>query len=210
MKKAIFGALLLGSVVVQHASAAVRTFEFTATVSSVMDRETGETSMIDGPLAGTTVSAGDLLKGEFSFDDLGGDWATGQSEVRNVPMISFSYTFLSSGATYEVSEPKWNFYPDYWGISKFEASPRDFKPDVYLDIDSPLNQFSWELGNGTIGYLGAMWYKDGPMFSSMGADLTSLSEVSAVPEPATYAMLLAGLAAVGAGAYRRKSAQKQA
>lgn len=67
-----------------------------------------------------------------------------------------------------------------------------------LEIPTHLNLADWYLAEASL------WWGTNDGHTSMSGKLTSLKEVSAVPEPESYAMLLAGLALVSGIAARRK------
>jgi hypothetical protein len=81
--------------------------------------------------------------------------------------------------------------------------PSAIAPTLYAFDWSDLDTFMVEVDGGTHheadNYVG-----DGPFVAI--DNITVNEAIAAVPEPATYAMLLVGLAALGAGAKRRKAA----
>lgn len=205
MKKTMLCALMLAGLAAQSASAAIRTFEFTATVNFVRDFNNWDADTVYLPYDGITVSMGDLITGKFAFDDQGLDFGASAPVVVDAPAGYLSYTFLDANYTVDVNDPQWNFDNQRFGQGAvFEMwNNEGFKPTADLIIRSPLNAFSWELGNGTTASFGASFAQNGPPHQ-VGFAITGLNEVSPVPEPATWGMLLMGLGAVGAAAYRRR------
>lgn len=213
MKKVILGTLLLGALAMQSASAAVRTFDFTATVSYSFDLANPGVGVVSGPVSGTTIAPGDQLRGRFSFDDLGRDWINAGGNVFNAPVLSFSYTLVKYNATVNVGDTLWHHEPHVSGRSAFNITDGNFVHTVGFNLDAPEYGFNWQLGNGTTAQFNSMWSTS--MVGLMGSQVTSLNEVSmfrtsladvsAVPEPATWGMLLVGAAVAGAAAKRRKA-----
>lgn len=206
MKKYILGALLVGGLAGQSAFAEIRTFDFTASIDALRTAGNPFATSLPGIESGTTVALGDVVKGQLSFDDLGTDFnaATGFLGWNNV--AKFSYTFANT--TVDVTPAVWGHTANIFGGADnlFNAAGSNAAKTVAtnLFLYSPGDAFSWQLGNGTSGSLAISW-----LGNSANASLTSLVEVSPVPEPSTYAMLLLGAAVVG-GVAKRRSARRAA
>lgn len=96
----------------------------------------------------------------------------------------------------------------------------NFSGNVHIDAGTtywfgmsaldPSNTFAWALNvhgiEGFHAFTGAFWQAPGEWMGFDSVSGAARIEVSAVPEPETYAMLLAGLGALGAFARRRKTA----
>lgn len=209
MKKTILCTLLLAGIAAQSASAAIRTFEFTGQID-VIQLYGNETQAAylrwDN---GITIEKGDLIKGRFSFDDLGRDWAGGAPAAKDLPANSFNFTFLESNYTVDVPNPSWNHVTPAAGGAYFTLwNNAGLHPKASLDISSTSTTFPWQLGNGTTAHMVASFASDEAPYV-VGFGLSSLTAVSAVPEPSTWAMLLMGMgaAAVAAGRRRRSALQ---
>lgn len=202
MKTPILIGLLAGALASHSASAAIRTFEYTATISSIIYDNTPAQSA-PGINDGSIVAEGDTLKGRFSFDDAGNDWSNPHWDM--APAISVSYTFERDGASFSTADPGWALSRGrgYTFSIGSHGSPQE-NPFFRIGLVSP-DPFSWDL-NESLASITMAWSDPG-IYVIARANLTGLSEVSVspVPEPATYAMLLVG-AAAAAGAARRRAA----
>lgn len=215
MKKVILGTMLLGALAMQSASAAVRTFDFTATVTHSFDIVNPSATTVSGPLSGTTIDPGDQLTGRFSFDDMGHDWINAGGNVSNAPVLSFSYTLVKYNATVNVGDTLWHHDPHVSGRSAFHITDGNYAHTVGFTIDAPEYGFNWQLGNGTTAQFTSLWsasihglmYSQVTSLNEVSMFRSSLAEVSAVPEPATWGMLLVGAAVAGAAAKRRKASR---
>jgi PEP-CTERM motif len=101
----------------------------------------------------------------------------------------------ANNAPYSLDNGGLGFYAA--GVSNFcsNPSPPD-KPD-------PTTTFNvWGLG-GTSGILGTTASNDVNTYFNGTYSISTVSSVSAVPEPSTWAMMILGFAGVGAMAYRR-------
>jgi PEP-CTERM motif len=77
---------------------------------------------------------------------------------------------------------------------------------------SNISSVNYTDDTGTVNFIGGLadgqvaWFSlEGPASCATGVSCTIGGTVSSVPEPSTYAMLLAGLGLIGFAAYRRKS-----
>lgn len=202
MKKYILGALLVGGLAGQSAFAEVRTFDFTANISSLAAAGNPFATSLSGIESGTTIAVGDAIKGQLSFDDLGTDWNAATGFLGWNSVTKFSYTFVGSNTTVDVAPALWGHTANIFGGSTnlFNAVGSNAARTVAsnLFLYSPGDAFSWELGDGTSASLSFSW-----LGNSASANVSSLVEVTPVPEPSTYAMLLLGAAVVGGVAKRR-------
>jgi hypothetical protein len=117
------------------------------------------------------------------------------------------YTFtLSSATDFTASLFSYSFQPgtglDITGLDLYKSDGTLVTKGTAL-IDDGIQQ--WQLT--TTGLSAASYYVqvNGNVLSQPGIYSGSVATVAAVPEPATYGMLLGGLALVGAIARRRKS-----
>lgn len=200
MKKLLLLGLLTCGLAIQTASAAVRTFEYTATVDSFVYNNSFPHQSVPGAVDGSTVSVGDTFTGWFSFDDAGNDWT--KPDYYSDPAISVGVKF-ADGVSVVTADPTWFLQPSSnslsFGIGGTSAQ------GVFLNtVISNRLPFSWDVSVGS-GNVTMSWARPG-VNVWLYADVSELKEigVSPVPEPSTYAMLLLG-AAVAAGAARRRT-----
>jgi hypothetical protein len=80
--------------------------------------------------------------------------------------------------------------------------------DYYFALNVPITDvllsFGTAIGGGALITPGGAWHLYNPATTSFAVGLNG-EQVTAVPEPATWAMMLLGFAGVGFTAYRRKS-----
>jgi hypothetical protein len=204
MKQLFLGAMLFGSMACQSTAAAIRTFDFTASVSFVrLASIHSEPSSVPGIVSGTTVSVGDIVQGRFSFDDRGWDFngATSMSDWHDA--TGFSLNFLSSGTQVDIAGAMWMHDPNNFGMSEFSLWNMGFGPvTAYLNVGSPRHvPFVFALGETTGGTISVAWGEPQRIASAF-LGMRELAEVSPVPEPSTGALLLLG-AGMAAAAVRR-------
>lgn len=75
--------------------------------------------------------------------------------------------------------------------------------DVFIDFDNTAHNYSWAGGTFTLAVEDVSKFSVGHSNSITGE--ITVTSVSAVPEPATWAMMLLGFSGVGFLAYRRRS-----
>lgn len=140
----------------------------------------------------------------------GGTWVGMGSDIDFIESFSQTLNGLTLGGTYSVS----------WFAGNFGAAG----PYGYVQpnaINVLINGLS--IGAGSTHSIGSDWYAESASFiagatsqtlsfqlatsakSYMSIDGIAVTAVSAVPEPETYAMLLAGLGLIGAVARRRNA-----
>lgn len=205
MKTIILGALLVGSMAGQSALAEVRTFDFTASINRLSATGTPFATSLQGIDAGTTVSLGETTTGTLSFDDLDTDFSAASSFSGWNNAIKFSYRF-QNGSAVAVTPAVWGYTPGLFGTTDMfnvTGTTTDRQVASNLFLFTPHDAFSWEVGNGTSASLAVSWTGADSAPLSLNADLSSLVEVTPVPEPATYGMLLLGAAIVGGVGKRR-------
>lgn len=226
MNKFVAVAALSVAALCGSAQAAITTYDFSASVAYLI-RPVGSPVQdpVEGALPGSVVAVGDHIAGTMTIDTgttaLVNDGANGQFWQLNSP-TSFQYTLLSTGQTFSSANTfGLSVYNDHAipGSSTtydlFNLSVHDVGGlhSIVLTDDSSLafssSQIPQHLALGQFtdaslitGYLRASDHATVRML----ATITSFNAVSAVPEPATYLMLLAGLAVVGASARRAKTA----
>lgn len=209
MKKILLGALLVSGLAGQSALAEIRTFDFTANVNSLGTLTNSNATSVGGIVNGTVVQKNDLIQGRFSFDDLGRDWTGATNSVGPYKVLDFNFTFVASDTKVDL-DGVWNHIPNVFGQSIFGIVGVKTGPlqAAGIGLYAPTNGFDWQLDSDTSGALTASWLTQGRVVK-LSANLTSLTAVSPVPEPSTYAMLLLG-AAVVTGAAKRRAARRAA
>lgn len=212
MKKAILGTLLVGTFALQSAYAKVRTFDFSANVSTLVSLGNSNASSGPGVFEGTTVTLGDLITGQFSFDDGGHDWTNAITPITSPNVVGFKFFFNASNTGFDVDintgTATWSHAPFFFDTSAFTIAGVDAEHLVSgsFVLNQPAGNFGWELNTDTIALLGVRWLRPGGE-GRLNANVTSLVEVSPVPEPSSYAMLLLGAAVIG-GVRRLRAARR--
>ncbi len=230
MKKTI-AALVAGLLLSSAAQAAMVTYEFTGYVAQITQYgyvpfgiSYPSSLMADG----ATYSVGDTFHGSFSYD-------TATPLTENTDPWSEPGEFRGEAIHHEATlafdnhNPTYNSAPNGAGATMLVADNHKYLSD-YFDLRNSNGNFTlgfdfanqtdfsaingpfappslsldrFPFANLTLGY-----YKSGDAYAMEAVGLfTSLKEVSAVPEPSSYSMLLAGAALVGWALRRRGSAQ---
>jgi len=218
MKKILFAAL--ASCFALNAAATVHSYEFEAAISTIGDNNTYTSLQSSaGQLLGTTLAIGDRIAGRFSYDtdtpvswSYSGLWgatyfsANAHNTINFTALPSGFANLPSSGASLSLGDEGSRRYlsvsSGIFSLDLFDNS------STVLAMDRLPDQLSLSNLNGFVN-AGFNRSDDGHyMFAS--AKLTSLTEVSAVPEANTYAMLLAGLMLMAAVARRHRAPGEQA
>lgn len=218
MKKILF--TLACTLVATHASAALVTFEFAGVIN--LFTETSLDTGREKPVLSTTVTpavlrVGDTFRGRFSYDTAASQSAPdGQFDLSLIAVPSASLRF--DGSNIEIiSLPG---MPPIWSAqhgSRFFALEPRFAPDASSTFRLAMFGPSQSTDYGVVplpgtlspvgfpeAFLNASWSNPalGKEVRLVGT-LTAFGPLAPVPEPAGYAMLLAGAAVVGAAARRR-------
>ena len=221
--------LAIGSITAA-AHAAPVTYTFAATVDHV-NGYNGAGDNTYGDLAGLHVELGDKVIGSITWDAataISRSDSTPTSESYDMSAFSIEYTFLSGRNSYAIAQAAdvdiYNDAPNDGLIFSVVSTRRvqgvDLSALSALAFGDPAGNL-WSstgvptsidtaLGGKYANLVGSVWENTGTPGDagfSFGASLTSLQlqSVSPVPEPGTYAMLLAGLGAVGMVARRRRN-----
>lgn len=233
MMRVLLIGLLAAIGVTGTAQAKVQSYDFTAvleTVGSVRDLTWSDAG--EGPVSGYMVYKGDIIKGSVSFDDglsaaaWGSDPLSGDDGFYYYPSgpvqrVFLSYTFERTGQSYTAqagslsvdNNDYWNGdvfrvrtdVGDYWSSSAQSAELSFFNSDGTLFKNGTLPT-SVSLADFDRAGFSADWNRSsdgGTIFAR--AAVTSWTPASPVPEPASAALMFAGLAMVGAGVAVRRS-----
>ncbi|MQA18837.1 PEP-CTERM sorting domain-containing protein [Rugamonas sp. FT103W] len=218
-----------------QAQSTIHTYEFTAKVDHLYKYDFNENSTPDsagGKLAGTVISLGDKVTGYLTYDSASpqfifdpfpahnpdstapGGFTYGAPGLKN----EFSFTIQPSGQKFSSKELRtWTSLAvnhQVGGADSFGISAGDYPNDADVVFSAP-SVFtnghiptSLSLSVFTTAYAISSWTsaEDGSWVMAT-ARLDSLTEVSAVPEPETYAMMLAGVLLIG---YSRSRTAKAA
>jgi PEP-CTERM motif len=120
------------------------------------------------------------------------------SSASNAPLFSLSSTdpaYQNDGVTNYVTlsnagaVTNWQIYADYTNTTG---------ATIYTINDNPFD-------DGTSDLYASGLIQSGTGFPANPGNWTGAAEISAVPEPSTWAMMLLGFAGIGFMAYRRKS-----
>lgn len=157
--------------------------------------------------------AADLSKADTPIDLSGGSAIFGHSFTGNNAGSIFSdrYTFTLTGnnvLTADLSSFSGNAKNglDITNLSLFNASGLVLKG---TQVSTGLVDV-WTLASDTLAAGNYFLQIEGSVMSKAAGAYSAGATVTAVPEPATYGMMLGGLALVGAVAARRKSKQDDA
>lgn len=205
MMTAAFGALAIS----QAAFAEVHTYEFTANVNFI----TLEGATYDELMAwdlSQTIALGDRIVGRFSFDDASASWRDGTATQPFEERLDATMSFRFERNGLSVSFPT----PTVWArslnsgfqsmtIGGLDAPAWSVAANLFLaNEEAPGTPYPTDPTAFNIGAFNLSWSMQ--TFSpAMRASVQSLTEVSPVPEPATYGMVLVGLVLVGAAARQR-------
>lgn len=213
-------AVLVSVLLSGQASAAVHTYDFTAKVVAMGEMFLTYEPVPDTPFPGEVIALDGLIKGRISYDDatpLKWDSGSDQASYASATASQIHLAFVGSGRTFAFVGNE---------VRVYDNSAREHDR---VDFSSPW--YSW--GHVGVGFVGdghgvlssraipshltleafpnssVFMFWQPPSSGQMhwaAARMDSLVEVSAVPEPSSMAMLLAGLGGLAIGARRRSRA----
>lgn len=214
-------ALLVSATVSLSAYAKVHVYEFTAAVSGLQyGNDTPQT--IDSWVPGSAISLGDTITGRFSFDD-----APLQNHVPsdpdsysangNGPGNAIALTVNPNGQSIDTTGLTGSVYAvnnAQSGNAFVQIARYSEDVFVYLNFDGgkagqfsdPAIPFNLSLSDFSSGKVLFFWDTPNVAYIAAVGDISTLTNVTPVPEPSAYLMLVAGLAIVGAGVRRRRNA----
>lgn len=223
------GMLLAGAAICGSAHATVYEYEFTVTLQEMI--EFSPITGVGGPvsssvLSGDTLSVGDFVYGHFSYDTetaqfgnfgsgpvysasgtsnsvgaatynhdfalAGATSTSGMVQVSNNATLLRGGDSLAIGTASENADASQLMVVDFFDPTGLALSSDQIPGVINASAFSQKNFYYMRMSKSTKVMLGA------------NGSLTSLTLVSSVPEPATYAMLLGGLGLM-AGLARRRS-----
>ncbi|WP_229219195.1 PEP-CTERM sorting domain-containing protein [Duganella sp. BJB1802] len=220
-----FALVLLGLFCAASAHAELITFEYTGTINTLRESNLAVTvshSVVSSKMVAGGVRVGDDFHGAFVIDtsiplDSGTPGVARYMPSPNSPAAPASYmTFDKTGTSVSslFGAPSINVFhaagssdsifiaPQSLGISSIFFWFNNPGSTILSDLSIPSNFNLNAWFNANAGLSVYDWANDRSL--NMSGMLTSITKVSAVPEPESYAMLLAGLALVSGVAARRK------
>ena len=162
-------------------------------------------SATDYTLTGASFNDGSSFSGSWSVD-----WTTNEVTALNLnhgngTSITSTSTSPSAASTFNLSSgPRiWNTAPN-GPAGVWEMNVNSSNDSQYLNLDFNKNTGAIYVGNASLGSNLDLPADDGYVTFNGGSASVGVS-VSAVPEPESYAMLLAGLGLMGFMVRRRKT-----
>ena len=158
---------------------------------AVMLASTAHASTIDWTLENVTFGDGGNLTGTFSTDSTKG-YLLSWDLTSTAGSLDSGFNY-NAGDSYISSYTSSSFYP----VAKNCCA---MPPWLYVSFTNPLNT----IGTDPISFVFELDTYSGPPYSNMRYAYSGYAISSAVPEPQTYAMWLAGLGLIGFITLRRK------
>lgn len=199
----------------QPVYAALHVYEYSASVSALrpMYDAVPDPAQYEGwdQSQKRIINLGDKIVGRFTFEDSRAPWANAGSTTNfaetSLYLNSFSFSLPDSGLS--VTDPKatmigrrtddrhdlqmWFNDQDYIVSGNVEIRTAATADQPYAIRFDPAGR-NWLVLN---------WWAGSEKYVLV-ADMNNFAEVSAVPEPSTYAMLIGGLGLVAGAAWRRR------
>jgi hypothetical protein len=220
--------VLVGIFCSTPAFAEVVTYEYTGVINNLREYVgSNSRAVVSSSVVAGGVRVGDEFHGSFSYDtSIAQTSGTGDTAIYSqgwtpgpAPAVTpTSLTFDKNGSS--AASSSWSSVPsvylqntnsfDYLSFSTFLNSPGSLISFTFSDangtkLDSLAIPSTIELDGWWSARMNALWFNPGgDRMLNMDGMLTSLTKVSPVPEPESYAMFLAGLALVSAAVARKR------
>ncbi len=211
--------LLAGLICSVSVHAELVTFEYTGIINTLSE---GDTMVVSSDLVPGGARAGDAYHGKFTLDtglprsdDAAGtatyfDWTGATSSqptefVMDTTGTSISPHTLPTVIVSNDTSDSLIISPGYFPLASFTLNFFDINGAALSGLGIPVN---FDLNAWSSAEANIFWYaSDYSKYVLMNGMLTSITRVSAVPEPTSYALFFAGIALVsGVAARKRKQA----
>ncbi|MFP5390155.1 MAG: PEP-CTERM sorting domain-containing protein [Gammaproteobacteria bacterium] len=210
MKRCLMAAAVGAALFCQPALAKIHVLNFTGTVTDTVNTSNDAHDSVPGWVPGTSIEKGAHIVGSFSFEGNEAPWLASPPATDFHFNAPFTYAFSVPASGIETGQGG-----GYLSAEQSEGD-RVFRmggatsPYVILSYElrghpaDPSAPFTLAPEGFAQQSFNVYWYDSGFIRYYFDAHIDSVVDVTPVPEPATYGMLLAGLALVGAAARTRR------